>query len=165
MSPTRVIEIRAIPDRMATSAPADLARLTGRAVAVDRAMNAEFLHLGVEGCRLQTKPVGGATRPADPPMCGFEGGDYGSALRICKRQYVRLLGRGMSMRARKNHDGFGFDDRALGEDDSSLDHVLQLADVAGPVVFLQTTDRGGRQDVDPFPPFRREMRDEVMRES
>ena len=117
--------------------------------------DAEAVHAAVEGLAAEAELGGGA---GDDAGVGLEGGDDGAPLGlgvlvVADRPGVGL-GDGVVARAARVVGGdagvveaevAGFDDAAVAQEDRALDPVLQLADVAGPVVAEQRADGGGAE--------------------
>src|ERR1017187_1690002 len=108
------------------------------------AVDAEFANLGLQGGALHPQ-LGGGAFGATYAAIGFgEGAEYGFALGG-SQSYGSAGGAGGGgggFGALQFADG-GVESGAGGDDDGALDEVLQLADVAGPVVALERVHGGG----------------------
>src|SRR5262245_21902258 len=98
------------------------------------ALDAQPSHPGLQRGRLEPQPYSGPALTADPP------GDLVQHLRDVPARYGAQRGvddRGL----RQRHREIDVQDRAGIEDDGALDHIAQLADVAGPGVALERLHR------------------------
>src|SRR5262245_7085977 len=125
-------------------------------------IDAVGLELAVEVAALDAETVGGARHV---PVVGAElGKDVGAlevVARVLERAVARLAGRRRLFRAQRSRQIVGRDHIARRHDHEPLDHVAQLADVAGPVVGQEVAERLARERLRPLAVLGAELRDEV----
>src|SRR5258706_5349594 len=122
------------------------------------------LQLPVQVAALDAEALGGA---GHVPLVGTQRdedeGPLEGLARLLERALAQaVVGRRLGVRwPERGREVLGADDVARAHDDEPLDHVAQLAHVAGPVVRQEVGERLDRDGLGPLAVLRREERDEV----
>src|SRR6266849_4241362 len=122
------------------------------------------LQLPVEMAALDAEALGGAGHVplVGPQLAQDEGALEGLARLLEGTLALAVVGRRLRVpRAERGREALGADHVTRAHDDEPLDHVAQLAHVAGPVVRQEVGEGLDRDGLGPLAVLRREDRDEV----